>query len=95
MRLIYERQDNMAAIKTIGSSGQITIGKQYSGQTVLVDEIEPGVWMVKVGAFIPDNERWLHEPENKAKLDAAIAWAEANPSCSDNLAEIEAAVHGR
>ena len=47
------------------------------------------------GYAIPDNERWLHEPENKAKLDAAIAWAEANPSCSDNLSDIEAAVHGR
>jgi hypothetical protein len=84
----------MAAIKTIGTSGQITLGKEYSGQTVLVDEIEPGVWMVKVGRFIPDNELWLHEPENKAKLDVAIVWAEANPSCSDNLADIEAAVHG-
>lgn len=85
----------MACIKTIGSSGQITLGKEYSGKTVLVDEIEPGVWMVKVGVFIPDSERWLHEPGNKTKLDEAIAWAEANPARSDNLAEIEAAVHGR
>jgi len=85
----------MAFIKTIDASGQITLGKEYSGKTVLVDEIEPGVWMVKVGAFIPDNERWLNEPVAKAKLDEAIAWAEANPACVDNLAVIEAAVHGR
>ena len=85
----------MASIKTIGASGQITLGKEYSGKTVLVDEIEPGVWMVKVGEFIPDSERWLHEPAEKAKLEEAIAWAEANPACADNLAEIEAAVHGR
>ena len=32
----------MASIKTIGASGQITLGKEYSGKTVLVDEIEPG-----------------------------------------------------
>jgi hypothetical protein len=85
----------MASIKTIGASGQITLGKEYSGKTVLVDEIEPGVWMVKVGEFIPDSERWLHEPAEKSKLDEAIAWAEANPACADNLAEIETAVHGR
>jgi hypothetical protein len=85
----------MASIKTIGASGQITLGKEYSGKMVLVDEIEPGVWMVKVGAFIPDNERWLHEPAHKAKLDEAIAWAEANPASTDNLADIEAAVNGR
>jgi len=85
----------MASVKTIGASGQITLGKEYSGKTVVVDEIEPGVWMVKVGAFIPDSERWLHEPTEKAKLDEAVAWAEANPASADNLADIEAAVNAR
>jgi len=83
----------MNMIKTIGASGQITLGKEYSGRTVVVEELEPGVWMVKVGKFIPDNEQWLHEPENKAKLDSAIAWAEANPALSDNFAEIESALN--
>ena len=46
----------MNMIKTIGASGQITLGKEYSGRTVVVEELEPGVWMVKVGKFIPDNE---------------------------------------
>lgn len=50
--------------------------------------------MVKVGVFIPDNERWLHESAENAKLDEAIAWAEANPASADNFAEIEAVVNG-
>ena len=79
----------MAAIKTVGSSGQIALGKQYAGRHVLVDEIEPGVWLVKVGEFVPDCERWLHEPEAKTKLDRAIAWAEANPPRESDLAELE------
>jgi hypothetical protein len=79
----------MAAIKTVGSSGQIALGKQYAGRHVLVDEIEPGVWLVKVGEFVPDCERWLHEPEAKAKLDRAIAWAEANPPRESDLAALE------
>lgn len=69
----------MPTVKTIGSSGQIALGKSYAGRQVLVDEIEPGVWVIKVGAFIPDSERWLHEPEAAASLDRAIAWAEKNP----------------
>jgi hypothetical protein len=83
----------MNMIKTIGASGQITLGKEYSGRSVVVEELEPGVWMVKLGKFIPDNEQWLHEAENKAKLDSAIAWAEANPALSDNFAEIESALN--
>ena len=83
----------MSVIKTIGSNGQISLGKEHAGKSVLVDEVEPGVWVVKIGQFVPDSERWLHAPEAKAKLDEAIAWAEkARPS--DNFAEIEAQING-
>jgi putative transposon-encoded protein len=35
---------NMAfEVKTIGSSGQISFGKQHAGRTVTVEEIEKGV----------------------------------------------------
>ncbi|MDD5035318.1 MAG: hypothetical protein PHE55_11240 [Methylococcaceae bacterium] len=84
----------MSIIKTIGSNGQISLGKEYAGKSVLVDEIEPGVWVVKIGQFIPDSERWLHEAAAKAKLDEATAWAEASPP-SDNMADIEATLHDR
>ena len=53
----------MAVIKTIGRSGQIALGKEYGGQHVLIDEIEPGVWLVKLGTFVPDNERWLWDTQ--------------------------------
>ena len=69
----------MTTINTVGRSGQISLGKQYAGQHVLVDEIEPGVWIIKVGEFIPESERWLHKPEVKAQLDRAIHWAEQHP----------------
>jgi hypothetical protein len=38
---------------------------------------------------IPENERWLHEPEVKAKLDRALAWAAANPPRETDLEELE------
>ena len=82
----------MKAIETVGEKGQIFLGEKYAGKSVIVDEIEAGVWVVKIGFVIPDNERWLHEPVAKAKLDEAIAWAEITP-LRDNLSEIEAAVN--
>ena len=51
----------MGTIKIVGSSGQISLGKKFAGQTVMLDEIEAGVWIVKIGRFIPDNEKWLHK----------------------------------
>ena len=77
-------------IKTIGRSGQISLGKEHAGKMVQVEELEEGVWMIKAGEFIPDNERWLHEPEVKARLDRAIAWAESTEPSETDLDELEA-----
>jgi hypothetical protein len=45
----------------------------------LVDELEPGVWIIKLGQFIPDSERWLYEAQVQQEVAEAIAWAECNP----------------
>ncbi len=62
----------LAEIKTIGSSGQISLGKEFAGRTVIVEEVERGVWIVRTAQVIPDNERWLHTPEALAGLDEAL-----------------------
>lgn len=82
----------MNIVKTVGSSGQISLGKKYAGQTVMLEEIDTGVWIVKLGRFIPDNERWLHRPEVQAELNEAIAWAEKNPPEDTNFDELEARI---
>ena len=69
----------MATIKVIGKSGQIALGKEYAGRSVLVDQLEPGVWIIKVGEFIPDSERWLDDAQVQKEVEEAIAWAERNP----------------
>ena len=76
-------------IRKVSSKGHIVLGKQYAGRRVSVDEMEPGVWIVKVGKLIPDNERWLHTPEVQAKLGRAIARAEEEPLWETDLEELE------
>lgn len=78
----------MATVKTIGSSGQIALGKEYAGRHVLIDEVERGVWVVKLGDFVPDSERWLHQPSAKADLEEAIAWAENHPPRATDLKKL-------
>src|SRR5467141_378128 len=81
MILVY-RRTSMATVKTIGRSGQIVLGKEYAGRSVLVDQVEPGVWIIKVGEFVPDSERWLYEAQVQQEVEEAIAWAERNPAAS-------------
>ena len=82
-------------IKTIGSSGQISLGKQYAGRTVTVDEIESGVWMIKTAQVIPDNEMWLHTPEVKASLDRALEWADSHTPQTSDLDALERKIKRR
>jgi len=56
------------SVKVIGANGQISLGKQFAGRQVLVEEQGPGVWLVRTATVIPDNERWLHEPHAAADL---------------------------
>lgn len=72
-------------IKTIGASGQISLGKQHAGRTVTVDEVEEGVWVIKTARVIPENELWLHTPDAHTALDRALAWSEEHPRGESDL----------
>jgi len=72
------------SVKVVGANGQISLGKQFAGRQVLVEEREPGVWIVRTATVIPDNERWLHEPQAAADLHSALTWAAGNAATDDN-----------
>lgn len=72
------------SIKMIGANGQISIGKQFAGRQVLVEEQEAGVWLVRTATVIPDNERWLHELQATADLEHALDWAKTNTANAAN-----------
>ena len=76
-------------VKTIGSSGQISFGKEHAGRTVTVEELEDGVWLVKAARVIPENELWLHRSPVAEELDRAIEWAEKHPPRASKLDAIE------
>lgn len=73
-----------SSVKVVGANGQISLGKQFAGRQVLVEEREPGVWLVRTATVIPDNERWLHDPQAAADLRTALTWAAANPTTDSN-----------
>ena len=75
-------------IKQVGTSGQISLGKQFAGRTVVVDSSEPGVWVIKTAQTIPDSELWLHQPEAADRLDRAMA-AMGQPAQDADLEALE------
>ena len=65
-------------VKVIGANGQVSLGKEFAGKTVLVDQVNDGTWIIKAGEFIPDSEKWLYQSGNISKLEKAIEWTEKN-----------------
>jgi len=66
------------SVKVVGANGQISLGKQFAGRQVLVEEQEAGVWLIRTATVVPDNERWLHAPSAASDLSNALSWALQN-----------------
>lgn len=83
-------------VKVIGANGQISLGKQYAGRQVLVEERETGVWLIRTATVIPDNERWLHDPKPASDLSRAVAWSAQHPAADTQTeAFLTAAAQGQ
>ena len=72
------------AVKVIGLNGQISLGKQFAGQQVLVEQQEEGVWLIRTAEVIPHNELWLHQPKANQDLMNAMNWTKNNPPSSSD-----------
>jgi hypothetical protein len=81
------------SIKIIGQSGQLSLGKEFAGRAALVELIEPGVWHIRLGSFVPDNERWAWGTAVQQQLHRAEAYIAEHPvkeSTLDDIAALEA-----
>lgn len=74
-------------VKVIGINGQVSLGKEFAGQTVIIDQVNKTTWIIKAGTFVPESEKWLHQNKHLTKLEKALAWAEKNKP-ADNFDEI-------
>lgn len=84
-----------ASVKVVGSNGQISLGKEFAGRQVLVEEQEPGVWLVRTAVVVPENELWLHQPKARDDLRRALDWTQRHPpEESDPHAVLKGLEHG-
>lgn len=77
-------------IKTVGKSGQISLGKNLAGMDFIIETLPDGNIVLKRAAIMALNEHWLHEPAMKEKLSRADAWMKNNPAMESNLDQLEA-----
>jgi hypothetical protein len=77
-------------IKTISSSGQISLGKAFAGKVVKLEHLEDGRWMVTPVQIIPEHLMWAYTPEVTARLEKHLA--KNQPSKESDLDALEAQI---
>jgi hypothetical protein len=90
--MLHEFTNFMEApmLKMVGTSGQLSLGKQYAGRYFEV-EIQPdgGILLIPM-RVIPEAEAWFHAPEMRERLAQAEAWMAENPPRETDLDELAA-----
>lgn len=80
-------------VMVVGRRGQITLGKEYAGRLVSVEQKELGVWIVRTGTLVPDSERWLHSSIVSAAVQRGFASLSSGPP-ADRLDDLEKLIGG-
>jgi hypothetical protein len=74
--------DEDADIKRVGKSGQISLGKEHSGQYYREHLLEDGT-IVLVPVVVVPRSHW--SVRDAQKIRRAIAWAAKNPAAESDL----------
>jgi hypothetical protein len=74
----------MQQIKTVGKSGQISLGKAMAGMGFIMHELPGGDIVLKRARVVALNERVL-DPVVQTELDAAREWRKNNVATQTDL----------
>jgi hypothetical protein len=90
--MLHEFTDFMEAsmLKMVGTSGQLSLGKQYAGRYFEVETQPDGGILLKPMRAIPEADAWLYTPEMRERLAQAEAWMAENPPRETDLKELAA-----
>lgn len=64
-----------AAIKVVGKSGQISLGKSYAGKTLRLQHREDGSILITSVAVVPESQLWTIEEPDRSRIARGMAWA--------------------
>lgn len=72
-------------LKTVGSSGQISLGKKYAGKTLRLDRFDDGRIVLTAVAMVPESQLWtLNEPD-RSRIERGLTWAAKNTPVETDL----------
>jgi hypothetical protein len=75
-------------LKTVGKSGQISLGKGFAGKTLrLQRQVDGSILLIPV-AVIPESQLWTLQEPHRSAIERGLAWAAENPPAETDLDEL-------
>ena len=72
-------------IKTVGKSGQISLGKNFAGKTLRLDRQVDGTIVLTAVAIVPESQLWTLEEPHRSAIAKGMAWAARTPPAETDL----------
>jgi hypothetical protein len=75
-------------LKTVGKSGQISLGKGFAGKTLRLERQKDGSILLTPVAVIPESQLWTLQEPHRSAIERGMAWAAENPPAETDLDEL-------
>jgi hypothetical protein len=77
-------------IKSVGKSGQISLGKRYAGKTFSVRHQPDGSLLLTAVAMVPESQLWTLREPDRGSIVRGMAWAASTPPSETDLDDLSA-----
>lgn len=64
-------------IKVVGKSGQISLGKKYTGKTLRLERRTDGTVVLTPVAMVPETQLWTLQGSDRSRIERGLTWAGA------------------
>ncbi len=75
-------------LKTVGKSGQISLGKGFAGKTLRLSKQGDGSILLTPVAVIPESQLWTLREPHRSAIERGMEWAAENPPAETDLEEL-------
>jgi hypothetical protein len=62
-------------IKTVGRTGEISLGKRYAGKTLRLERFKDGPIVLTAVALVPESHLWTLAEPDRSRIERGVDWA--------------------
>src|SRR5260370_10764642 len=75
-------------VKTVGKSGQISLGKSYAGKMLRVERFKDGRIVLTAVAMVPESQLWTLSEPDRSRIERGLDWVAKTPPVETDIDDL-------